>query len=130
VIPIQCIAVDGDDIVKAVQDAADWFGAVDVLVNSVTADRRGTSVMLRYMMACRPHLKRGGHVLNVGTDSAMVALPESVARDWEWDGHAFTSLVHVVDDDEPSTFVDEVVDDLDRLFTGVAIPSTTGALVA
>jgi hypothetical protein len=82
------------------------------------------------MTACQPHLKLGGHVIDVGTDSAMVALPASVARDWEWDGHAVTSLVHVVDDDEPSTFVDEVVDDPDRLFTGVAIPSTTGALVA
>jgi short chain dehydrogenase len=130
VIPIQCIAVDGDDIVKAVQDAADWFGAVDVLVNSVSADRRRSSVMLRYMTACRPHLKRGGHVINVGTDSVTVALPESVARDGEWDKHAVTSLVHVVDDDEPATFVDEVLDDLDRLFAGVAVPSTKGALVA
>jgi NAD(P)-dependent dehydrogenase (short-subunit alcohol dehydrogenase family) len=119
IIAISCNETSDAEIARAVRESVDWFGSIDILVNStlgigtdlalgqlgddVAAECRvvaGPTATVRFMKACHPHMMLGGHVINVGRDSVMAALPHSVLREWEWTGIAVRTLVHALAEDE------------------------------
>jgi meso-butanediol dehydrogenase / (S,S)-butanediol dehydrogenase / diacetyl reductase len=86
-LPLRCDVGDETDIVECVTTAIQSFGTIDILVNNaqevplgtldaVSRDqfeagwRSGPLATFSFMVACRPYLRGGGVIVNLGTGAA------------------------------------------------------------
>ncbi len=125
-IALRCDITDADEITKAVKEAVDWFGTVDILVNSMPAISRdvaledmtdadfdralatGPAATLRFMRACHPYLADGGHVINLNSHADLANVPTSAAREWGWHGITVNGLSAFGIHDEATAHIDEL----------------------
>ena len=136
---LRCDASATDEIMRAVKDAVDWFGSVDILVNGILPMSRdvaledmtdadvdwalnhGPASALKFMRACHPYLADGGgHVINLHSDDDFAHVPTSAGREWGWDGITVNSLsTSGIHDGSPTP-----MSELDALITSLS--STAG----
>jgi NAD(P)-dependent dehydrogenase (short-subunit alcohol dehydrogenase family) len=101
-VAIPCDIRDPDAITRAVTEAVDWFGTVDILVNNTSHLMRdvaledmtdedfevalaiGPAATFRFMRACHRYLSGDGHVINVRSETEVAVVPEAAVEEWNW----------------------------------------------